>query len=149
MIEPIPDVVYLCFRQRIHVRSFGHILANQPVGVLVESTLPSMVGMGKIDGRVQRLADRGMVGKLLAIIGCNRLGMPLMGREQRNGRRRYVLGLFGGDFAQDGIARAPFDHRDEGPGALGRPSPRSISQSPMRLFSSTMAGRWVNTDRGL
>ena len=41
--------------------------------------------MGKIYGRVQRLADRGMVGKLLAIIGRNRLGMPLMGREQRNG----------------------------------------------------------------
>ena len=118
MIEPIPDVVYLRLRQRIQRRAFGHILANQPVGVLVESALPSLVGMGKIDRRVQHLADRGMVGKLLAIIGGNRLGMLLMGREQRNGRRRYVLGLFGGDFAQHGIARAPFDHRDERPGAL-------------------------------
>ena len=118
MIEPIPDMVYLCFRQCIQGRAFGHILANQPVGVLVESPLPSLVGMGKIDGRVQRLADRDMVGKLLAIIGCNRLGMPLMGREQRNGSRRYVLGLFGGDFAQEGIARAPFHHRDQRPGAL-------------------------------
>ena len=34
MIEPLHDVVYLCLRQRIHVRAFGHILANQPVGVL-------------------------------------------------------------------------------------------------------------------
>ena len=73
--------------------------------------------MGKIHSRVQRLADGGMVGKLLAVIGRNRLGMPLMGSEQRNGGRRYVLGLFGGDFAQHGIARAPFDHRDESPGA--------------------------------
>ena len=65
VIEPIHDVVYLLLGQRIQGHPFGHILANQPVGVLVESPLP-MVGMGKIYGRVQRLADRGMVGKLLA-----------------------------------------------------------------------------------
>ena len=40
-----------------------------------------------------------------------------MGSEQRNGGRRHVLGLFGGDFAQHGIARATFHHRDERPGA--------------------------------
>ena len=79
VIEPIHDVVYLCLGQRIQSRAFGHILANQPVGVLVESPFPSMIGMGKIYSRVQRLADRGMVGKLLAVIGCNRLGMALMG----------------------------------------------------------------------
>ena len=73
--------------------------------------------MGKIYSRVQRLADRGMVGKLLAVIGCNCLGMPLMGREQCDGGRRHVLGLFGEDFAQHGIARAPFHHRDQRPGA--------------------------------
>ena len=81
-------------RQRIQGRAFGHILANQPVGVLVESALPSMVGMGKIDGRVQRLADGGMVGKLLAVIGCNRLGMLLMGSEQCNGDRCHVFACF-------------------------------------------------------
>ena len=117
MIEPIHDVVYLRLRQRIEGRAFGHILANQPIGVLVESALPSLVGMGKIDGRVQRLADGGMVGKLLAVIGGNRLGMLLMSREQRNGDRHHLLGLFGGDFAQHGIARAPFDQRDQRPGA--------------------------------
>ena len=69
MIEPLHDVVYLRLGQRIQGRPFGHILANQPVGVLVESALPGMVGMGKIHSRVQRLADRGMVGKLLAVIG--------------------------------------------------------------------------------
>ena len=68
MIEPLHDVVYLCLRQRIQGRSFGHILANQPIGVLVESPLPSMIGRGKIHSRVQRLADGGMVGKLLAVI---------------------------------------------------------------------------------
>ena len=73
--------------------------------------------MGKIDRRIQRLADRGMVGKLLAIIGGNRLSMLLMGRQQPNGRRRDVLGLLGADFAQDGIARASFHHRDQRPGA--------------------------------
>ena len=41
-----------------------------------------------------------------------------MGREQRNGGRRHVLGLFGGDFAQHGIARAPFHQGNKGPGEL-------------------------------
>ena len=40
MIEPIHEVVYLHLRQRIQSRPFGHILANQPVGVFVESPLP-------------------------------------------------------------------------------------------------------------
>ena len=79
----------------IQGRAFGHILENQPVGILVESTLPSMVGMGKIDRRVQRLTDGGMVGKLLAVIGGNRLGVPLMRREQPNRGRCHLLGLFG------------------------------------------------------
>ena len=58
MIEPIHDVVYLSLRQRIQGRAFGHILANQPVGILVESPLPSLVGMGKIYGRVQLAIQR-------------------------------------------------------------------------------------------
>ena len=73
--------------------------------------------MGKIDDRVQRLGDRGMVGKLLAVIGRNRLGVLLMGREQPNGGRRHVLGLFGADFAQQGIALASFHQRDQRPRA--------------------------------
>ena len=47
-----------------------------------------------------------------------------MSSEQRNGDRRHLLGLFGADFAQHGIARAPFHQRDERPGA--RPSHHQV-----------------------
>ena len=52
MIEPIHDMVYLRLRQRIQGCAFGHVLANQSIGILVEPTLPSLIGMGEIDGRV-------------------------------------------------------------------------------------------------
>ena len=61
MIEPLHDVMHLLVGQRIQGGAFGHILAKQPVGVLIESAFPSMIGTGKIDGGVQRLADGGMV----------------------------------------------------------------------------------------
>ena len=58
MIEPLHDVV-TCASD-----IFGHILANQPVGVLVESALPSMVGMGKITAASNAWLIVVMVGKL-------------------------------------------------------------------------------------
>ena len=82
MIEPLHDVVYLCLRQRIQGRSFGHILANQPIGVLVESPLPSMIGRGKIHSRVQRLADGGMVGKSLPLSAVIVWVCPLWGASK-------------------------------------------------------------------
>ena len=43
-----------------------------------------MVGVSEIDGRVQRLADRCMVGKLLAVIGRDGLGILLVSGRQPN-----------------------------------------------------------------
>ena len=78
VIESIHDVVHLLLRQGIQRPALGHILANQPVGILVEPALPRMVRMREIHRRLQRLADGRMVGKLLAVVGGNRLGMRLM-----------------------------------------------------------------------
>ena len=69
--------------------------------------------MSEIDGRVQRLADRCMVGKLLTVIGGDRFGILLMRGEQINGGRGDFIGLFGSHFAQQRIARASFDQRHE------------------------------------
>ena len=148
MIEPVHNMVYVCVRQRIQGHAFRHILANQSIGVLVEPPLPGMIGMGKIYDRLHRLADPDMVGKLFAVVGRNGLGMRFMGRKQLNGGLSDFLGLFGGDFTQQRIARAPFDQRDEAPVRLP-PITRSISPSPMRLFRSTMAGRWSMLTRSL
>ena len=44
--------------------------------------------------------------------------MGFMGLKQPNGGLGNCLSLFGGYFVQQGIARAPFNQRDEGAGAL-------------------------------
>ena len=123
MIEPIHDVVYLCLRQRIQGR-IEHRW-RKPIGALVESPL-GMIGMGKITA-ASNASDGGMVSKLLAVIGRNRLGMPPSNNVA--------------------AASGPFAHISP-PALRARPITKSISQSPMRLFASTI-GRWSILTRSL
>ena len=119
MIEPIHNIMmYLCVRQRVEGHAFRYILANQAISVFVESPLPGMIGMRKIYGRLHRLANPDMMGKLFAVVRRNGLGMRFMGLKQPNGGLGNCLSLFGSYFVQQGIARAPFNQRDEGAGAL-------------------------------
>ena len=106
-------MLHLSLRQRIQVHPFGYILANESIGVWVEPALPGMVRLGEIDRRVQRLADGPMVGKLLSIVGGNRLCMRLMRSKQGHGFIRHFVRLLGGHFAQQRVARAPLNQRDE------------------------------------
>ena len=57
--------------------------------------------------------------------------MPLMGREQRNGGRRHLLGLFGGDFAQ----RERRSTTETSAPVRASPITKSISQSPRGFCS--------------
>ena len=82
MIEPIHNMMYLCVRQRVEGHAFRYILANQAISVFVESPLPGMIGMRKIYGRLHRLADPDMMGKLFAVVRRNGLGMRFMGLKQ-------------------------------------------------------------------
>ena len=52
MIESLHNVSNPVLWHRLQHRAFGHVLANQSIGILVESPLPSLIGMGEIDGRV-------------------------------------------------------------------------------------------------
>ena len=113
MIESVHNMLHLSLRQRIQVHPFGYILANEAIGVFVEPALPGMVRLGEIDRRVQRLADGPMVGKLLSIVGGNRLCMRLMRSKQGHGFIRHFVRLLGGHFAQQRVARAPLNQRDE------------------------------------
>ena len=82
MIEPIHNMMYLCVRQRVEGHAFRYILANQAIRVFVESPLPGMIGMRKIYGRLHRLANPDMMGKLFAVVRRKGLGMRFMGRKQ-------------------------------------------------------------------
>ena len=82
MIEPIHNMMYLFVRQRVEGHAFRYILANQAISIFVESPLPGMIGMRKIYGRLHRLADPDMMGKLFAVVRRNGLGMRFMGLKQ-------------------------------------------------------------------
>ena len=48
VVEFVHDVLDLLVCERLEVRAFGQVLANESVGVLVESALPGMVGVGEV-----------------------------------------------------------------------------------------------------
>jgi hypothetical protein len=63
----------------------GQILTDEPVGVLVEPTLPGMVGVGEVALGVEFLGDGLMVGELLAVVigeRVDKVGMRLQCCEQ-------------------------------------------------------------------
>ena len=71
--------------ERLEVRAFGQVLANESVGVLVEPALPGMVGVGEVALGVESLGDGLMVGELLAVVigeRVDKVGMRLQCCEQ-------------------------------------------------------------------
>ena len=83
----------------VEIAALGQILTDEPVGVLVEPTLPGMVGVGEVALGIESLGDSLMVGELLAVVigeRVNKVGMRLQCCEQgvRDG-----LGDLSGAFA--------------------------------------------------
>jgi hypothetical protein len=52
----------------VKIGTLGQVLPDEPVGVLVESALPGMVGGGEVALGVESLGDGLMVGELLAVV---------------------------------------------------------------------------------
>ena len=104
-------------RKGPEIGTLGQVLADESVGVLVEPTLPRMVGVGKVALCVEFFGDGLMIGELLAVVigeGVNKVGMRPQCYEQ--GIRDGLSGLVGslGDDAnvscalqreQDGVAQ--------------------------------------------
>ena len=59
--------------ERLEVRAFGQVLANEPVGVLVELALPGMTGVSEVAISVELLGGDLMVGELLAVVRGERV----------------------------------------------------------------------------
>ena len=82
----------------MEIGALGQILTDESVGVLVESALPAMVGVGEVALGVESLGDGLMVGELLAVIigeRVDKVGMRLQYCEQgvRDGLCRLVESL--------------------------------------------------------
>ena len=52
----------------VGIGALGQVLTNESIGVLVEPTLPGMVGVGEAALGVESLGDGLMVGELLAVV---------------------------------------------------------------------------------
>ena len=69
----------------MEIGALGQVLPDEPVGVLVESALPGMVGVGEVALGVESLGDGLMVGELLAVVigeRVDKVGMRLQCCEQ-------------------------------------------------------------------
>jgi len=80
----------------VEIAALGQILTDESVGVLVESGLPGMVGVGEVALGVKSLGDGLMVGELLAVVigeRVDKVGMKLQCCEQ--GVRDGLCGLVG------------------------------------------------------
>jgi hypothetical protein len=123
-------------RKGPEIGALGQVLADESVGVLVEPTLPRMVGVGKVALCVEFFGDGLMIGELLAVVigeGVNKVGMRPQCYEQ--GIRDGLSGLVGGlgDDALTCLALYSVS-KTESPSF---PTTVSASQSPMRERSST------------
>jgi len=62
------DVADLRVCEGVEIGALGQVLTDEPVGVLVESALPGMVGVGEVALGVESLGEGLMVGELLAVV---------------------------------------------------------------------------------
>jgi hypothetical protein len=69
MVEFGGDVVALALGEIAHGSSFGQVLAEEPVGILVGSALPGVVWGGEVDGGAERLLELLVAVELSAVIG--------------------------------------------------------------------------------
>ena len=135
-LAPLVNMLHLLLGQRIQGHAFGHIRANQPVGVLIEPALPGMAGVGEAALGVKCFGDSLMIGELLAVVigeGVNKVGMRPQCYEQ--GIRDGLSGLVGSLAMRDATCLALYSvSKTESPSF---PTTVSASQSPMRERSST------------
>ena len=114
VIDPVLHCPDLGFRHHAEVRAFREVLADQAVGVFVQTPLPGMVGSGEMEIRRQRTGNRLVPRKLLAVV--RREGMdPIPERPhalgQRFGHRGRRLHV---DPLQNLVLRPPIHRRDQG-----------------------------------
>ena len=66
----------LLIRQRSDVTSFGYILADQAIGIFIQTPLPGTVWIRKEDLNFKRLGNGLMVWKFFAIVHGQGIGSP-------------------------------------------------------------------------
>ena len=97
----------------VEIGALGQVLPDEPVGVLVESALPGMVGVGEVALGVESLGDGLMVGELLAVVigeRVDKVGMRLQCCEQ--GVRDGLCGLVG-SLGNDAVACPALRKREQ------------------------------------
>ena len=62
------DVADLHVCEGVEIGALGQVLPDEPIGVLVESALLGIVGVGEVALGVESLGDGLMVGELLAVV---------------------------------------------------------------------------------
>jgi len=113
MVEAMDGKGDLMWRNGIEAQLLRKELSNEAVHVFVRATLPGGVGMGEEEVDIESLGDAFMLGKLLAVIGRQRMNT---GRKRRQHGDDCVCdrsSRLGRDMRDQGIARLAFIDRNE------------------------------------
>ena len=68
LIELLSNGLHLLIGDRREIAAFWEILPHQPIGILIEAALPTVIRMRKVKLRCQRLGNRFVGGELSAVI---------------------------------------------------------------------------------
>ncbi len=68
MVQAIHDMSDLLISDGREVPAPGQVLANQSVGVFVQSPLPGSIGPGEVELGLKRGGNRAMTGEFFAVV---------------------------------------------------------------------------------
>ena len=113
VVEPVNRLVNVLVTDSAQVGALGKVLTQQPVGVLIESTLPGVVGMCEVHIGIQAVGNEGVLGKLLAIVKCQRQALAFVGSQQFDDGLGYTGAVLGVHPLGQGVARLALHQSDQ------------------------------------
>gem|GEM_PF-5951807 len=107
MIESVHGIEHLLLTGLAQIAALGEVVAQQPIVVLVEASLPGAVWIGKVHLRLQACVHPCVLGKLLAVVQRQGMAALGMGPEHVDDGLTHRLGLAPLHVLRQCVARAP------------------------------------------
>ena len=114
MIEFIHGVFDLSVGDGIQGLLLREVLTNEPIGILVQTTLPRGIRMRKVDPSLKVIGHALMVSKFATIVIGDRTNPLLIGHERFSDGLADRIGLFVLEGTDDGVRRFTLDQRYQG-----------------------------------
>ena len=113
VVKPIDRLVDLLVTDSEEVGALGKVLTQQAIGVLVESTLPGVIGMREIHIRIQAPGNERVFCKLFAVVKRDRQALAFLGAQQFDDALSHTRAVPGVRPLAQGVARIALHQGDQ------------------------------------